>query len=113
MPGRLAFNSHLRNISRGAFAVGLLAGCAAMLAAGQPAPEKVDDRLPIPPENSKETALAEKLRINKVRAIFTGTRDNNDVVLGGIEDNRPLASEKQNADEYQAITEVMLHVAQF
>ena len=111
MSGRLAFDSHHRNIARIALAIGVLVGCAAMLAAGQP--DQLDDKPPIPPENAKQTIDAAKLRIDKEKAIFTGTRDKFDVVKGGIEDNRPLASEKQNQDEYQSITEVMLHAAQF
>ena len=114
MSGWLAITPHVRRVTRFALAMGLVAGCAAVLVAGQPLPEeKIDDRLPIPPENAKQTADAAKLRINKERAIFTGVRDKYGVVKGGIEDERPLASEKQNPDEYRAITEVMLHTSQF
>ena len=122
MSGRLANFPHSRRIARIALAFGLFAGCAAMLAAQQPPVEptnpigadKLDERSPIPPENNNQAVLAAKLRINKEKAIFFGTRDaKTRVVKGGIEDDRPLASEKQNQDEYQSITEVMLHVAQF
>src|SRR6185312_4259904 len=89
----------------------------AMIAVGSPpapadapaAAAKIDDKPPLPPENNQQAADLAKLRINKQKAIFTGTPDKNGVVRGGIEDNRPLASEKQNPDEYRAITEVMLH----
>lgn len=108
MIGRLALVLRLR---RGPF-VALLAavflGVAALHAFGQ---DKIDDKPPIPPE--RRTLDAAKFRIDTEKAIFTGQKDKNGVIRGGIEDNRPLASEKQNADEYQAFTEVMLHAAQF
>src|SRR5258708_5728126 len=103
MSGRLAF---IRRIPRNArsirigVAFGLLAGC--LTAAASPPAEpvggdKVDDRLPIPPENSKQTVDAARFRIDKDKAIFTGLKDaKTGVVKGGIEDDRPLASEKQN-----------------
>lgn len=123
MSGRLASTPHSRPI-RPRFAAGWLVGCALMVAAigiasAQPptlAPSKadgVDDRSPIPPETSRKAALAAKVPIDKDRAIFKGTRTKDGVVKGGIEDERPLASEKQNADEYQALTEVVLHANQF
>jgi hypothetical protein len=91
--------------------IALIAGCAAGLAQD---PDKIDDKPPIPPENPKKVQDAARFRIDKDKAIFTGLRDpKTGVVKGGIEDNRPLASEKQNADEYRALTEVMLHAAQF
>ncbi|HEY2909967.1 MAG TPA: hypothetical protein VGI99_06960 [Gemmataceae bacterium] len=103
---------------RFALIAGLAAGIAAAARAAEP-PEplpgdKIDDRSPIPPENPKQTVDAARFRIPKDKGIFTGTLDpKTRVVKGGIEDNRPLASEKQNADEYQALTDVMLHAAQF
>jgi hypothetical protein len=94
-------------------ALSLLLASAA-LALAQPLPiEKIDDRPPIPPDNAKVVKDFARFRIDQEKAIFTGQRDKNGIVKGGIEDNRPLASEKQNADEYQALTEVMLHAAQF
>jgi hypothetical protein len=101
--------------------VPLIIASALIAAASPPAPvdpatapvEKLNDKPPIPPENNKQTADLARLRINKQKAIFSGSPDKNGVVQGGIEDNRPLASEKQNPDEYRAITEVMLHAVQF
>lgn len=79
-----------------------------------PVTEKVDDKAPIPPQDLKSSVDAAKYRIDKDKAIFTGLRDSKTgLVKGGIEDDRPLASEKQNPDEYQALTEVMLHATQF
>ena len=118
MSGRLAFRPILVLV-----AAGLLAGALAPLGARtQPStvpPESpgkadgLDDRPPLPPENTKDADVTAKLRIDKERAIFTGTKDKNGVVKGGIEDLRPLASEKQNADEYQALAAVVLHANQF
>lgn len=110
-------------LARPAVAAGWLVGCALMVAAGPaaaqpsalppPPAEGVDDRPPIPPETSKRAELAARVPIDKDRAIFTGTRGKDGVVRGGIQDDRPLASEKQNADEYQALTAVVLHANQF
>jgi len=94
-------------------AFALLLGIAAALSQPIP-PDRVDEKPPIPPENSKQNKDAARFRIDKELGIYTGTRDpKTGVVKGGIEDDRPLASEKQNADEYQALTSVMLHAAQF
>lgn len=115
MSARLAITRPLRRIARIALAIGLVMGCAAVVIARQPpGEEKLDDKPPIPPELAIKNVLAAKLRIDKEKAIFTGLRDpKTGVIKGGIEDDRPLASEKQNQDEYQSLTEVMLHAAQF
>src|SRR5205809_159387 len=99
MSGRLAFIRRIPRIAsffRIGVAFGLLAGC--LIASASPPAEpaggdKVDDRLPIPPENSKQTEDAARFRIDKDRAIFTGLKDaKTGVFQGGIEDDRPLAS---------------------
>jgi len=104
---------------RAALAAAVLAACG--LAAGgaalaQPTPggvETVDARPPLPPDDSKPP-LAAKYRVPEpARAMFVGTRDKSGVLQGGIEDERPLASEKQNPGEYAAWTEVVLHANQF
>jgi hypothetical protein len=88
------------------------------LAAGSPPLEssladKVDDKPPIP-QDIKQAQDAARFRLNKELVIFTGFRDpKTGVVQGGIEDDRPLASEKQSPDEYRSLTEVMLHASQF
>ena len=75
----------------------------------------VDDRPPLPPtEPKRPTPAAEvphpepgpgdlRRHHGQVRRRATG----------GIEDDKPLASEKQNPDEYNAWTEVVLHARQF
>jgi hypothetical protein len=88
-------------------------GLVAAAGLGLAQPPGPDDRPPIPPEVSPKAALAAKVPIDKDRAIFKGTPGKNGVIRGGIEDERPLASEKQNPDEYQALTEVVLHANQF
>jgi len=116
MSGRSASVPHSR-FSRTAVAAGLLAGCvltATATAAAQPsAVDQVDARPPIPPEQPKRAELAAKYRIDKDRAIYKGIKDKNGVRKGGIADNTPLASEKQNPDEYQALAAVVLHAFGF
>ena len=114
MSGWFANNMRPRDGSGLLFALVLFTG----LAVASPPPEssladKVDDRPPIP-QDIKQAQDAAKFRIDKDKAIFTGLKDaKTGVVKGGIEDDRPLASEKQNPDEYQSLTEVMLHASQF
>jgi hypothetical protein len=110
MTGRLGMVFRMRRGPLAALIFAVLFGVVALHAMGQ---DKIDDKPPLPPDNTKQALDAAKFRIDKEKAIFTGLKDKNGVVHGGIEDNRPLASEKQNADEYRAITEVMLHAAQF
>ncbi|MFO0806261.1 MAG: hypothetical protein U0791_24420 [Gemmataceae bacterium] len=111
MIGRLAMVLKLRRGPFLAMLAAVILGVAALHAFGQ---DKIDDKPPIPPENTKKSLDAAKFRIDKEKAIFTGLKDPKTGVLrGGIEDNRPLASEKQNSDEYQSLTELMLHAAQF
>jgi len=73
-----------------------------------------DDRPPLPASEPPRVALAAKYRIpNQDRAIFFGRQDKSGGKTGGIRDDEPLASEKQNADEYNAWTEVVSHATQF
>lgn len=120
MSGRSASVPRPR-FARTAVAAGLIVGCvltAAATAAAQPpdepsAVDQVDSRPPIPPEQPKRAELAAKYRIDKDRAIYKGIKDKNGNHKGGIADNTPLASEKQNPDEYQALTAVVLHAFGF
>lgn len=116
MSGRSASVPYSR-FARTTVAAGLIVGCvltAAPTATAQPsAVDRVDARPPIPPEQPKQMELAAKYRIDKDRAIFKGIKDRNGDRKGGIADNTPLASEKQNPDEYQALTAVVLHANQF
>ena len=76
--------------------------------------EAIDDRPPLPPSEPNRKPTAAKYRIpNPDRAIFTGTKDRYGIPRGGIEDEKPLASEKQNSNEYNAWTEFVLHARQF
>lgn len=102
--------------ARFALAAGIVFACAAG-AIAQPPTDQPDDAPPLPPQDSK--------RFNEIkwrpkggafavpnpdRAIFQGRRDpKTKGVTGGIEDDRPLASEKQNADEAAAWVEVVVH----
>jgi len=98
--------------SRFALAAGIVLGCAAG-AVAQP----LDDAPPLPPQDIKRFAeLKWQPRggafavPNPDRAIFQGRYDAKAKVrTGGIEDERPLASEKQNADEAAAWVEVVSH----
>jgi hypothetical protein len=80
-------------------------------------PDEPDDRRPVPPDpgQAERAAKAEKFRIpNTDRAIFKGRRDPRTGKLdGGITDLLPLATEKENPDEYWAWHEVVLHARQF
>lgn len=92
-----------------------LAGCTALLAAlfaalpaiGQPAPKPVpgselDDKPPLPRKPAKEPDLPEKYRIDATTAQFRA-----------IEDENPLRSERENADEYRSWNDVLQHARQF
>ncbi|MFO0797565.1 MAG: hypothetical protein U0804_08800 [Gemmataceae bacterium] len=100
--------------SRFAVAAGLALACAA---GGRAQPDKLDEEPPLPPQEIKrfnETKWRPKggaLAVpNPDRAIFRGRFDAKlKTVTGGIEDDRPLASEKQNADEAAAWVEVVVH----
>jgi hypothetical protein len=116
MSGRFALQTAWRRI---ALAMGISAACVALAGSAEPPPEplpgeKLDDRPPFPPENPQKSADNARFQIVKDKGIYRGTADpKTRVVKGGIEDNRPLASETQNSDEYQALFEVILHAAQF
>ena len=80
------------------FAV-LVAVCALGIGAQPPDPN-IDDRPPLPPEEPKRPAVAAQFRYpNPTRRIFAK-----------IEDDVPVRSEKQNPDEYNAWTDVILTV---
>lgn len=77
---------------------------------------QIDDRSPLPPGEPNRSLLAEKLRIpNADAAIFRGRKDEkgNPIPNTGIVDFRPVASEKENSDEYQAWTAVIQWAKQF
>jgi hypothetical protein len=110
-------------LTRFALAAGLAVGCAAAARAQSPAvppapADQPDDTPPLPPQAGDakwRSKAAEAVRVpNPDRAIFKGRRDpKSGFVSGGIEDDRPLASEKQNADEAAAWAEVVVHAAGF
>jgi hypothetical protein len=77
----------------------LVAVCALGIGAQPPDPD-IDDRPPLPPEEPKRPAVKAEFRYpNPTRRIFDK-----------IQDDAPVRSEKQNADEYQAWTDVILTV---
>ncbi len=78
-------------------------------------PLGVDDRPPLPPSEPKRAALAAKYRIpNLQTAIFRGRRDpKNGNIDGGVQNFKPIATEKENSDEYQAWHLVISHAKQF
>jgi hypothetical protein len=102
--------------SRFALAAGIVLACAAGGVA-QPPGDQPDDAPPLPPQDAKRFAELKwrpkggALAVpNPDRAIFQGRYDpKTKTVTGGIEDERPLASEKQNADEAAAWVEVVSH----
>ena len=67
---------------------------------GAQLPDDIDDRPPLPPEEPKRPSVKAQFRYtNPTRRIFDK-----------IEDDVPVRSEKKNADEYQAWTDVILTV---
>ncbi len=77
-------------------------------------PDKVDDRPPLPPEERKPGTVPADFRFqNAGNRVFAGSRDANGKQIGGIEDNRPVLSEKESQDEYNAWTEAVLFAKQF
>ena len=124
MSGRLAVTLIGTCRNWPALAVGLLVVC--MVVAIRTAPVSAqpptlppgtdipDDRPPLPASEPARVLLGAKYRIpNQDRAIFVGRQDRSGGKTGGIRDDEPLASEKQNPDEYNAWTEVVSHVTQF
>ncbi|HUR55388.1 MAG TPA: hypothetical protein VMZ71_14740, partial [Gemmataceae bacterium] len=82
------------------FAALLVALCAFGVGAQPPDASDIDDRPPLPPEEPKRPAVKAQFRYpNPTRRIFDK-----------IEDDAPVRSEKKNADEYQAWTDVILTV---
>jgi hypothetical protein len=92
---------------------------AAGLAAAQPPanavdpdkPEEIDNKPALPPEKPRPSPGAAAVAIrNKDRRIFRGLVDSKTGKQeGGIVDFLPVASEKENPDEYAAWTEIVLH----
>jgi hypothetical protein len=79
----------------------LVAACCA-LGVGLAQPPDADDRPPLPPDEPARPSIQAQVRFpNPTRRMF-----------GGIEDDKPVRSEKQNPDEYQAWTEVILTAKQ-
>jgi len=124
MSRRLAVHSLNRGNSRIAkffLALGLFAGsvfaCVAnsTVRADDPDPLGVDDRPPLPPTEPKRAALAVKYRIPGTKAaIFVGRKDpKTGNIDGGIQNFKPIATEKENSDEYQAWHTVVSHAKQF
>lgn len=99
-------------VTRFALAAGVVIACAAGCFAQAP-----DDAPPLPPQDAKRFAELKwqpkggAFAVpNPDRAIFQGRYDAKaKAVTGGIEDERPLASEKQNPDEAAAWVEVVTH----
>lgn len=108
--------SAAQRVTRLALAAGIVLACAAGSFA-QPPGDQPDDAPPLPPQDIqrfnelKWRPKGSSLGIpNPDRAIFRGRFDpKSKTTVGGIEDDRPLASEKKNADEAAAWVEVVLH----
>ena len=110
-------------LTAGTVVAALLAAAPGVPAAGQtptvpPAGgtpfDTTDDatRPPLPPGRSATPAA--KYRVpNPTRAMFAGAVGPDGAVSGGIEDDKPLASEKDNPDEATAWLEVLRHAVQF
>lgn len=102
--------------SRLALAAGIVFACAAA-ATAQPPDAPPDPAPPLPAQDNQRFGELKwrpkggTLAVpNPDRAIFRGRLDpKTKSVTGGIEDDRPLASEKQNADEAAAWVEVVVH----
>lgn len=77
------------------------------------AQETADDAPPLPPGEPKRSPAAKYRIPNPDRAVFHGVKDRTGNRSGGIEDGKPLASEKQNPDEAAAWAEVVRHARQF
>ena len=89
--------------------LGLLAGAFAVSQSSQ-AQDDADPKPPLPPIQPKRS-----IAIEKNQAIFLGRFDakGDRIAKTGIEDFGPIATEKENADEYQAWTAVVQHAKQF
>jgi hypothetical protein len=99
-------------------ALGLLAAAGMTGTAAQPGqPDEIDDKPPLPATEPKRAVVAQKYQIpNRNARIFKGTLDPKTKLLvpnTGIVDFTPVATEKENADEYQAWNEVVRHAKQF
>lgn len=121
MPGRRWLDSPNRRTGwsvRLVLLLGLLVGTghiAATAGTAQPPTDPgLDDRSPLPPNNPK--AAAERFRFpNRDAAIYQGRRDDAGSLIPdtGVVDFKPLASQKENADEYLAWTTVVRWAGQF
>ncbi len=107
---RTRFRGTSRNLIRG-FVLAVACACVAGLPASAvqpPAPDDVDDRQPLPPDEPVRPAVAQRYQIpDPDRMIFRGARGKFGEQIGGIQDDKPLASEKDNGDEYRALTEIV------
>jgi len=80
------------------------------------AQDEIDDKPVLPPAEPKRQATLAKLRIpNRDSAVFIGSKDKHGAQIPntGIVDFEPMASEKNNSDEYQAWTIVVQWAKQF
>jgi hypothetical protein len=107
--------------SRFALAAGLAAGCAAVVAVprGRAQPSPGDAADPTPPLPAHDTKLQWQSKAGKYRfdtgdrAIFKRRDPKTGLLVERVEDDLPVASEKQNADEAAAWAEVVRHADQF
>lgn len=117
MSGRLvSSNRRATRARKFVLVLGLLAAAGYFAVAQPPGSLEIDDRPPLPPGEPKRAALAEKLRVpNPNAAIFKGRKDDqgNLIPNTGIVDFKPVASERENSDEYQAWTAVVQWARQF
>lgn len=97
-------------------AIGL---CAISLVAGAVRaqdPDELDTQQPLPKNDDKQAQLAAKYAIpgRETSAIFGGRKNpKTGEREGGIEHFKPVATEKENSDEYQAWTAVVSHAKAF
>jgi hypothetical protein len=78
-------------------------------------PDALDTQPPLPKNDDKQAQLAAKYAIpgRTDSAIFNGHRLPNGEREGGIENFKPIATEKENSDEYQAWNTVVSHAKAF
>lgn len=92
--------------------------CAVVLASGLARaqdPDTLDTQPPLPKNDDKQAQLAAKYAIpgRNDSAIFKGRPLPNGGREGGIEHFKPIATEKENSDEYQAWNTVVSHAKSF
>lgn len=111
---------------RFALAAGLVVGCAAGFGRAQspavppPAPaDPIDDTPQLPGQDAKRAnelkwkAKAGAFRLDTNKAHFNRTDPRTGVTTWNIEDDRPVASDRQNADEARAWADVVVHAHGF